>query len=121
MWSPLTTSSRRLTNARWFLFHSLLLVSCVSPVLGAQASNGRTMCKVKRKSDQGVFVAQPDPPTNAAPSVTQTLRGTSTRQSTDATTTVLPPFDYGNQKVRGVNLGGWFMMEVGYSLFPFLP
>lgn len=24
----------------------------------------------------------------------------------------LPPFDYGRQKVRGVNLGGWFMMEV---------
>jgi hypothetical protein len=80
------------------------------------------MCKLKRDSNQGVFVAQPvtnDAPANTAPSATQMLGGTSTQQASSATATanaVLPPFDYQNQKVRGVNLGGWFMMEVGIFL-----
>jgi hypothetical protein len=80
------------------------------------------MCKVKRDSSQGLFAAPPvtnNTPSNVAPSATQTLEGTSTHQASSATATVeavLPPFDYQNQKVRGVNLGGWFMMEVGIPL-----
>jgi hypothetical protein len=108
------------------LLHCLLLVSSITPTAfgAAVGSNGRfTKCRVKRQGMQ-VFAeptanAQGTSPVNGAPepapSTTQAL-GASPSSSAEAQV-VLPPFDYANQKVRGVNLGGWFMMEVSTRWF----
>lgn len=82
-------------------------------------SNGRlTKCRVKRQAMQA-FAAEPTATAQTSsvngaselmPSTTQTLGASPS--SSPVAQAALPPFDYANQKVRGVNLGGWFMMEV---------
>ncbi|KAG8828955.1 exo-1,3-beta-glucanase [Serendipita sp. 399] len=106
--------------------HSLLLVSTLSGVFAAATADNNnnqrmTKCKVKRKDSPGVLIAQNpspvNPPThNLAPSSseTTTVLPTSTQivnGNQTSSITRLPPFDYQTRKVRGVNLGGWFLME----------
>ncbi|KAG8750908.1 exo-1,3-beta-glucanase [Serendipita sp. 396] len=102
--------------------HTLLLISTFTTIVSAAGPDGKrtTKCKVKRKDSQGVLIAQnPTPAQNAAPSppAQTTSNPTSTQivngshNETLLTFTRLPPFDYQNRKVRGVNLGGWFLME----------
>ena len=113
-----------------FLVHSLLLAAVVlSGVEGAVLkSQGRlNKCRVKRQGKQAMEVtpnntAQGTAPIDSvpSPSVTQAIVEHPTNTSLPAPIQsvfdhmTLPLFDYANQKVRGVNLGGWFMMEVRF-------
>jgi hypothetical protein len=100
------------------LLHSLLLVSFILPGVFGVAVNGNgrlTKCRVKRQGMQALAAAptataQGTSPVNGVPEAT--LSTTQTLEASPSSTPVLPPFDYANQKIRGVNLGGWFMMEV---------
>lgn len=107
---PLSTPS--------LVFYLILVVSIFSPVFGAHGDNARQMCKVKRKGSQETLVfPTPDvSPPSPLPTTTQELGSppSSTHQDVASSATVaayLPPFDYSTHKMRGVNLGGWFMME----------
>jgi hypothetical protein len=114
-----------------FLVRSLLFLATLSAVIVPGVSAGRlTKCKVKAKTQGVLVVQQPDntSPASAAPTTTQHEAGsTNTSQSSSSTPSptpvvqaALPPFDYGSQKVRGVNLGGWFLMEVSSYLCPYI-
>jgi hypothetical protein len=100
------------------LLHSLLLVSFITPGIFGVAVNGDgrlTKCRVKRQGVQAfaaapTATAQGTSPVNDAPGAT--LSTTQALEASPSSAPVLPPFDYANQKIRGVNLGGWFMMEV---------
>ena len=93
---------------------ALLLIPLTA--LPASAATPRaTKCKLQKRQ-QGVFHVSPTPTsaaTNLSTLESSTVTSSSSSSAASATPTVLPPFDYGKEKVRGVNLGGWFMMEVG--------
>lgn len=101
--------------------HTLLLFSALTPAFGANTRNDRvTKCRVKRKEGQGILVAPTQTTSTSsaavidnvapAPTSTQDVNGT-VNQDAVGSPPPLPPFDYQNRKVRGVNLGGWFLME----------
>ncbi|KAK7690700.1 hypothetical protein QCA50_005799 [Cerrena zonata] len=46
-----------------------------------------------------------------SPTPTSGSTGTSSSASTAAATPTLAPFNYGKDTIRGVNLGGWFVLE----------
>ena len=99
------------------LLYSLLFASTISPVVFGAVLNAQgrlTQCRVKRQGVQALAAtpsntAQATLPVNntPSPSVTQEVVPSPVFEHM-----TIPPFDYANQKVRGVNLGGWFMMEV---------
>jgi hypothetical protein len=108
-----------------FLVHLLLASTTISSVFAAVTPHRRdpnndrhsTHCRVKRKGGPDVQVDRPALNTTASTSAlpnTATLADAATPSPIPSPTVrqALPPFDYGNRKVRGVNLGGWFMMEV---------
>jgi hypothetical protein len=85
----------------------LALLLILLTALTASAGTPRaTKCKVQKRQ-QGLFHISPTPTSPATD--LPTLASSDTPSSTP---TILPPFDYSKAKVRGVNLGGWFMMEV---------
>ena len=96
-----------------FLHSPLALLLMPLMVLPASAAASRvTKCKVQKRQ-QGLFNV---PPTPTSPATNLPTLESSTvilaSSTPSATPTILPAFDYSKQKVRGVNLGGWFMMEV---------
>ena len=100
---------------------SLALFLIPLTALPASAATPRaTKCKVQKRQ-QGLFHASPTS-TSPATDLPTPVSSTATLSGSAASTpTALPPFDYSKEKVRGVNLGGWFMMEVSAgteSLFP---
>jgi len=92
---------------------ALLLIPLIA--LPASAATPRaTKCKIQKRQ-QGLFNISPtptSPATNLPTPGSSTVIEPSSSSTPSATPTVLPPFDYNKEKVRGVNLGGWFMMEV---------
>ncbi len=96
-----------------FLRFSFALLLIPLTALPASAAQPRaTKCKVQKRQ-QGVFNVSP---TSTSPATDLPTLASSTAMlpssTPSPTPTILPPFDYSKEKVRGVNLGGWFMMEV---------
>ena len=98
-----------------FSFTLLLIPLTALPASAAQSR--ATKCKVQKRQ-QGVFNISP---TSTSPATDLPTLASSTVISSSSTSTptptILPPFDYSKEKVRGVNLGGWFMMEVSGRRF----
>lgn len=97
---------------------SLLFLSQFQFVQSARS----TKCRVKKRTQGlldlgGASSTQTSPATNLPTQSYSTTLSTSTISTVTVapTPTQLPPFDYATRKMRGVNLGGWFLMEVSPS------
>lgn len=122
----------KLSSSTVLFVHLLLASTAISSVLGAATPHRRgvddgariTQCRVKRRGAPDVQVDDAfqnittSSGTNGQP---PTATFTEAAAPSPTVRRALPPFDYGNQKIRGVNLGGWFMMEVRYGSFQYLP
>jgi hypothetical protein len=126
-YNPLPTSPKFpiVANNPYIRMLARSLLSLLLIPFTARSASGATpratKCKVVKRQ-QGLFHISPTDTSPAAnpPTAATTSYATSTTTSSP-TPTVLPPFDYGKGKVRGVNLGGWFMMEVSARFLVAIP
>ncbi|KDQ06363.1 glycoside hydrolase family 5 protein [Botryobasidium botryosum FD-172 SS1] len=84
------------------------LVVLVSAALAAGQPKCRLVKAAAAAHSPPTPAHSPSPSPFPSPSPTTTL---TTPQPPSATGPPPPPFDYNNTKVRGVNLGGWFVLE----------
>ncbi|EJD06576.1 glycoside hydrolase family 5 protein [Fomitiporia mediterranea MF3/22] len=69
--------------------------------------DARQQCRLQAPQDQAEFASPNDP--FPSPGSNGTNNGTSSNGTT--TNPAITPFAYGTDKIRGVNLGGWFVLE----------